>query len=303
MASTKTEVLKVVYDLICFFIFVIPLWVYNLLHVVPLNRFGYFCSDNSIRYPYRNSSISSVVLFVSGTVAYIISVCVVELLLYRRSPKTGNTSVFHPLITNIYRSIGYFFIGACVNQFLTDIGKDAIGRPRPHFLDMCQSNVTCTPTNQHVYIENYVCTRTSHPLIPQSDFKKRMSDSRKSFPSGHASFSIYVAVFMVLYLEFRLRSQRTRLVRHLIQTGIVAWAVWVCCSRISDYKHRFSDVAGGLVIGTITALMTFKLFFQSTQCELNKCKRLDDVQSMEERSSTNSNRLNSEHSLKHVTTQ
>uniref|UniRef100_H2YYP7 Phosphatidic acid phosphatase type 2/haloperoxidase domain-containing protein n=1 Tax=Ciona savignyi TaxID=51511 RepID=H2YYP7_CIOSA len=171
---------------------------------------------------------------------------------------------------------------------------------------MCQPNVTCTAANQHEYIDNYVCTRTSHPLIAPSDFSKRMKDARKSFPSGHASFSIYVAIFMLLYLEFRMHFQHTRLVRHLVQTGIVAWAIWVCCSRISDYKHRYADVAGGMIIGTVVAVLTFRLLYQSTRCQVDSSQKTsNDIHSMEAPSNDTppSNRVNSEHSLKHETLQ
>jgi len=64
-----------------------------------------------------------------------------------------------------------------------------------------------------------------------------------------------------LYIEYRMTAQRTRLLRHLVQTGVMAWAVWICSSRILDFKHRFSDVAAGIVIGTTVAVcMVSRLF-------------------------------------------
>ena len=54
----------------------------------------------------------------------------------------------------------------------------AIGRLRPHFLDICQPNVQCNATDPYLYIEDYECTRTSHPLIPPQAFHKRMDDAR-----------------------------------------------------------------------------------------------------------------------------
>jgi len=53
----------------------IPLWVYNLVEkVVPLTKNGFFCGDLSIHYPYRNSSISSTVMFISGCGMLLLSV-------------------------------------------------------------------------------------------------------------------------------------------------------------------------------------------------------------------------------------
>ncbi len=73
---------------------------------------------------------------------------------------------------------GYLMIGACANQFLTDVGKHTVGRLRPHFYDLCQPSVACTEANSHQYIADYNCTRTSHPDIPQDKFEDRLLDAR-----------------------------------------------------------------------------------------------------------------------------
>nr|CAB3265054.1 lipid phosphate phosphohydrolase 1 [Phallusia mammillata] len=263
--TAKRDILKVLLDLFCYFIFLIPLWVYNLLDVVPLTMNGFFCSDITIRFPYRNSTLSSTLLFVSGCGFMLITVLVVETLLFRRRCPMVHNSFFHPLVCNIYRAVGYAIVGGCINQFLTDIGKQSVGRMRPHFFDLCQPDVNCTDANQFLYITDYKCMRTSHPQIPQHNFHERMLDARKSFPSGHASFAFYMALYVVMYLEYRMTSQRTRLARHLVQTGVIAWAVWICCSRVFDFKHRFSDVLAGCLLGTLVAMGTVYAFFMSVQ--------------------------------------
>lgn len=65
------------------------------------------------------------------------------------------------------------------------------------------------------------------------------------------------------YLELRVRSQKTRVFRHLVQLGVLVWGVWVSCTRIHDFKHRYSDVAGGMVIGVSVAF-----FAVSVLCDI-----------------------------------
>ena len=36
-------------------------------------------------------------------------------------------------------------------------------------------------------------------------------------------------------------------------------AIYVCVSRISDYKHHWSDVLGGAVLGIVIALLVVSL--------------------------------------------
>lgn len=44
--------------------------------------------------------------------------------------------------------------------------------------------------------------------------------------------------------------------RHFIQLALFGTTVFVCLSRVRDYKHRFSDVLGGASVG-----LMFSWFF------------------------------------------
>ena len=71
-----------------------------------------------------------------------------------------------------------------------------------------------------------------------------------------------------IYLEYRMRSQNTRILRHLFQIGVMAYGVWVACTRVFDYKHRLSDVAGGLILGAIVGVFAVSRLISTT---LNEC--------------------------------
>nr|XP_012148195.1 PREDICTED: putative phosphatidate phosphatase isoform X5 [Megachile rotundata] len=153
-----------------------------------------------------------------------------------------------PWIWNAYEKIGVFGFGAAVNVLSTDVAKYTIGRLRPHFMTLCMPNVNCSLIeNQHRYIENYTCD--------ESVSKSLLKDIRLSFPSGHSSFSAYTMIYLALYLQLRMTSKGSKLLRHSLQLVCLLMAWFTALSRISDYKHHWSDVLAGSTLGTIVALL------------------------------------------------
>lgn len=46
-----------------------------------------------------------------------------------------------------------------------------------------------------------------------------------------------------------------RLLRPTLQFGLVAASIYVGLSRVSDYKHHWSDVLTGLIQGALVAIL------------------------------------------------
>uniref|UniRef100_A0A8C3JD54 Phospholipid phosphatase 1 n=1 Tax=Calidris pygmaea TaxID=425635 RepID=A0A8C3JD54_9CHAR len=156
----------------------------------------------------------------------------------------SNSFVRNNYIATIYKAIGTFIFGAAASQSLTDIAKYSIGRLRPHFLAVCQpdwSRINCSLG----YIENFSC---------QGD-KAKINEGRLSFYSGHSSFSMYCMLFLALYLQARMKGDWARLVRPTLQFGLIATSIYVGLSRVSDYKHHWSDVLTGLIQGALVAVL------------------------------------------------
>lgn len=66
-------------------------------------------------------------------------------------------------VFNCYKLIGTMLFGAAVCQSVTDICKYSIGRLRPHFLDVCQPNISASMCDSrvaglYVYVDNFTCT-------------------------------------------------------------------------------------------------------------------------------------------------
>ena len=58
-----------------------------------------------------------------------------------------------------------------------------------------------------------------------------------------------------LYLQSRFTWRGSRLLKHFIQAAVLYSAIYVCVSRVSDYKHHWSDVLVGAILGTVVALL------------------------------------------------
>ena len=77
-----------------------------------------------------------------------------------------------------------------------------VGRPRPDFAYRCWPNSGGKPwTTQE---DSIFTKREPQDLHCHGDVKK-ITEGRKSFPSGHSSFSFAVFGFMFLYLSAKLR--------------------------------------------------------------------------------------------------
>ncbi|NXR31585.1 PLPP1 phosphatase, partial [Zosterops hypoxanthus] len=121
----------------------------------PFQR-GVFCSDESIRYPYKEDTISYKLLAGIIIPFSIIVIILGESLSVFYNNLHSNSFVRNNYIATIYKAIGTFIFGAAASQSLTDIAKYSIGRLRPHFIAVCQpdwARINCSLG----YIENFTC--------------------------------------------------------------------------------------------------------------------------------------------------
>ncbi|KAK3868341.1 hypothetical protein Pcinc_026259 [Petrolisthes cinctipes] len=242
-------IIKVIVDLLLLLVVAIPILLFFLLGK-PFER-GFHCDDQSLRYPYKDSTIHTAVLYVVGTCLPGFSMLGLEYWRCRTESVGQQVSVrgrsLAPFIWAWYSTIGTFLFGCACSQLLTDVAKYSIGRLRPHFLDICQpdwSQINCT--DPYRYIDPIPCTSTN---------SHRMKEARLSFPSGHASFSAFTMVYFVIYLQMRYKFRTPKLVRPFIQFVCLMMTFYTTLSRISDYKHHWSDVFSGFLLGTTVAVL------------------------------------------------
>lgn len=234
----------------------------------PFTR-GFNCDDETIRYPYKESTVSSGVCYLVGSGINVLLILAVE---YLNLVANKNTAVASSssqrdaandgfqvkvYLQNVYCKLLVWLFGAITSELLTDITKVTAGRLRPHFISVCQpvvlngtieSNLDdyCRQArNPYEYITRYYCTGDPN----------RQRDIRLSFLSGHSSYSAYSATFAVLYIQSSVDISKVGLLKPAVQVLLISMAFYTGLSRVSDYKHHWQDVLAGLILGTTVASM------------------------------------------------
>jgi len=223
----------------------------------PYKR-GFFCDDESLAHPYHDSTVRNYMLYAYGILLPIAIIIITEIIRVRRKGDTKRFRFFGYSLpdwaSNAYQNIGIFGFGAAACQLAVDIAKYSIGRLRPHFFDVCgpvmPNNTTCADAiNQRRYIVDFSCSKNEEN--PQ-----RIKEMRLSFPSGHSSFSAYTMIYCAIYLHARLNWEGSKLLKHFLQYLLILIHWYTALSRISDYKHHWSDVLAGALLGATAAIIT-----------------------------------------------
>jgi membrane-associated phospholipid phosphatase len=95
-----------------------------------------------------------------------------------------------------------------------------------------------------------------------------IDEGRMSYPSGHAAYTHASAAVCALYIAARLRvfapgeAQRAQMARLLAAAAPLGVAAAVAASRLTDYRHHFSDVNAGALIGLLSGAACYHLNFE-----------------------------------------
>ncbi|SPP76338.1 putative phosphatidate phosphatase [Drosophila guanche] len=256
-AEDQKLIRRLLMELLVIVVLLIPICIYEFA-VDPVRR-GFFCDDESISYPFRDNTITPVVL---GLISGLFPLLVLLLVEYVRHMRAGELSTTVHLLgwrmstwyVELFRQAAYFSFGLLLTFDATEVGKYTIGRLRPHFLAVCQPQLTdgtlCSdPANLHRYVENYECVAEGYTVAD-------VRQSRLSFPSGHSSIVFYSMVYVALYLQRKLTWRSSKLTRHFLQFLFIMLAWYTALSRVMDYWHHWSDVLSGSLLGVTGALIT-----------------------------------------------
>lgn len=166
---------------------------------------GFTCNDETIRYPFKESTISSSLCYFTGSGLNVLLVLILEAhgILFNQTEDNKETRIDARLRVysrNVYCRLVVWFFGSLTSELLTDISKVTAGRLRPHFISVCKPRIDdvvydqvslgeyCRNNDPYRYITNYECAGESH----------RQRDIRLSFLSGHSSYSAYSATFAMV---------------------------------------------------------------------------------------------------------
>lgn len=135
---------------------------------------------------------------------------------------------------------------------VTNTLKLGVGRPRPNFVARCWPGGAAPAFDAG-----------GVPLCAPGAVGPL--EGRKSFPSGHSSWSAAGLGFLSFWAAGKLRVWRRDAAGHpwrLVLASLpAALAVAIAVSRVQDYWHHASDVLAGLGIGATVAYATYRQSF------------------------------------------
>lgn len=148
------------------------------------------------------------------------------------------------------------FLSLSINQFFTDILKNWIGNPRPDFIDRCRPDRN---DDGQVFGGFNSCNAPYGESV--------LIDGYKSTPSGHSSTSFSSLFYLTLWLfgQFKLFSGENSfsICSFFFSIIPVFVATYISLTRVHDYKHFYSDVVLGSVIGILCSSFSYFHYFKS----------------------------------------
>uniref|UniRef100_A0A1I7X3U5 AcidPPc domain-containing protein n=1 Tax=Heterorhabditis bacteriophora TaxID=37862 RepID=A0A1I7X3U5_HETBA len=193
---------------------------------IPYTNQGFFCDDDEIRYPNRPGTIDSDKMHLLYGIIVLLLVCIYYSLnnfMFLKIARAADLNTFGKQVP-----LSEISLAALHLQSIPLKGKVRYQRVILKTFFFYGSNS---------FVENFSCLGESRP------------DEHFSFPSSHASHSLYFATFVILYLHRRFRLPD--ILRAFIQFLVFILAVFICLSRVRDFKHRYVDVAGGGLLGIV----------------------------------------------------
>ncbi|PMD15788.1 acid phosphatase/Vanadium-dependent haloperoxidase [Hyaloscypha hepaticicola] len=212
----------------------------------PFHRM-FFINNINLLYPHALKERMPVSwnIFYAGVVPFI---CLVVWLAIARA----SVHKFHVTILGLLISI-------FLTTFITDVVKNAVGRPRPDLISRCKPAPT---TPQNVLVDISVCTETDPHTL---------QDGWRSFPSGHSSFAFSGLGFLALFFagQMHVFRPRTDLMKALLAVSPLLGAAMIAISRCEDYRHDVYDVTCGSILGITIAYFSYRRYYprlHSSKC-------------------------------------
>lgn len=97
-------------------------------------------------------------------------------------------ALFCPDAHKVHVTVLGLLVTLALSSLITDIIKNAVGRPRPDLISRCKPE---KGTAEHLLVTFAVCTQTNGHIL---------EEGWRSFPSGHSSFAFGGLGYLSLYV-------------------------------------------------------------------------------------------------------
>lgn len=160
-------------------------------------------------------------------------------------------------VNNAVLGLLYGLISAAVFQVFL---KWLIGGLRPHFLAVCQPDVTRIRDQydakgfQELYFTRDICTGDANTI----------DDSLESFPSGHTTAAFAGFVYLYLYLNAKLKvfaNYHPAMWKLVVIYAPILGAMLIGGALTIDEFHNWYDIVFGALIGTVMAFSAYRMTY------------------------------------------
>ena len=190
---------------------------------------GFWTHDKSIQYPFRPLTVSLGSILSISFLAPFLVISLTEKYINQKPPLLALKKYAFTIVSNILVNIYVKFV---------------VGRLRPHFLDVCRPSAEVMARNQ--FVTNFTCHPDVHP--------RSVSQARQSFYSGHASFAMCAAIYLILYT----RDKWSRCLRtSFLQLVMFMIGLYPGLTQVNNYWHHWDDVLFGFFAGTAFAVLGY----------------------------------------------
>ena len=190
-----------------------------ILHKHPPHIRGFYCDDETLLHPYTEEPVFPE--WLAGLVwLVIVTIILLPIELFRNSvmPRPKKLKLIGQaglpwFVADFYRIFGHFAQGGLITLIITETAKISIGRLRPHFLDLCKVNGTSCKEHPDKF---WAATKDDDGKVDLSgiclgngaftgdELDQKYHEARLSFMSGHTSTAFYAAIFLIVYLQYRI---------------------------------------------------------------------------------------------------
>lgn len=174
------------------------------------------------------------------------------LIFYFLSKKFPN--IFVPF--NIFGATWNLITSQLAVQLLTEVIKSYVGRARPDMYSRCGYNA-----------QYNTCKETGYVL----------SDSFKSFPSGHASGAMSSMYFCAVFVLKAVSNNSVFI--SLAALLYILLGLYIGSTRIRDFRHHVDDVVAGFFVGYIITNIIWKNAKKRIFSEPSQAQTQDSLQS------------------------